>query len=171
MMKIVLTVTGCILLLIPCVVVIGLLLPKAHTVSRAAGYNTTPDKLFTLIAGPQNWRPDVVRYEVVPNSTGRELTQETTRSGETVTYELLDRKPPESIKRRIATPNLPYAGTWSYSLQSHAGGTIVRITENGVVYNPVFRFVSRFIVGHTSTMDAYLRALGRATGQQVQITD
>lgn len=170
-MKIVLTVTGCILLLVTCVVVIGLLLPKAHAVSRAATYKTTPDKLFALIAGPQNWRPDVIRCEVVPDATGRELTQETTRSGGTVTYELLDSKPPESIKRRIATPNLPYAGTWSYSLQPHAGGTIVRITENGEVYNPVFRFVSRFILGHTSTMDAYLRSLGKATGQQVQITD
>ena len=95
----------------------------------------------------QNWRPDVIRCEVVP-ATGRELTQETTRNGETVTYELLDRKPPESMKRRIATPNLPYSGTWSYSLQPHVGGTIVRITENGEVYNPVFRFVSRFILGH-----------------------
>jgi len=171
MMKIVLAVSGCILLLIMCVVVIGLRLPKAHTVSRAAAYKTTPDTLFALIAGPQNWRPDIIRYEVVPDSTGRELTQETTRSGETVTYELLDRKPPESIKRRIASPNLPYAGTWSYSLQPHAGGAIVRITEDGEVYNPVFRFVSRFIVGHTSTMDAYLRALGKATGQQVRITD
>ena len=170
-MKIVLIVTGSILFVFACVVLIGLLLPKAHTVSRAAAYNTTPDKLFVLIAGPQNWRPDVIRYEVVPDATGRELTQETTRNGETVTYELLDRKPPESIKRRIATPNLPYSGTWSYFLQPHAGGTIVRITENGEVYNPVFRFVSRFILGHTRTMDHYLRALGNATGQQVQIMD
>ena len=170
-MKIVLIMTGCILLVVACVVITGLLLPKAHTVSRAAAYHATPDKLFALIDGPQNWRPEVIGYEVVPDASGRALTQETTRNGETVTYELLDRKPPESIKRRVATPNLPYSGAWSYSLQPHAGGTIVRITENGEVYNPVFRFVSRFILGHTSTMDAYLRALGKATGQQVQITD
>lgn len=63
--------------------------------------------------------------------------RETTRNGETVTYEILDGKPPESIKLRITTPNLPYSGTWTYSLQPTGGRTIVQITENGEVYNPV----------------------------------
>ena len=49
--------------------------------------------------------------------------------------------------------------------------TIVRITEDGQVYNPVFRFMSRFVFGHARTMDAYLRALGRAAGQEVEVKD
>jgi hypothetical protein len=117
----------------------------------------------------KNWRPDVLRCEAVPDSDGRELTRETTRDGETIVYELLDRVPSRSIKRRIATENLPYSGTWAYSLQPDGEITIVRITEDGQVYNPVFRFMSRFVLGHTRTMDAYLRALGKATGQEVEI--
>jgi hypothetical protein len=97
--------------------------------------------------------------------------RETTRKGETIVYEVLDRVPPASIKRRIATENLPYSGTWTYSLQHNGESTLVRITEDGQVYNPVFRFVSRFVLGHTRTMDAYLRALGNATGQEVEIKD
>lgn len=162
---------GCVLLVIVAVVVIGLLLPKSHVASRAATYHATAEKLFALIAGPQNWRPDVLRYELVPDKAGRELARETTRNGEAITYELLDGKPPQSIRRRIATENLPYSGTWTYSLQPNGAETLVRITENGEVYNPVFRFVSRFIMGHTSTMDAYLRALGKAVGEEIQITN
>ncbi len=41
-------------------------------------------------------------------------------------------------------------------LAAAAGGTRVRVTEDGEVYNPLFRFVSRFIMGHTATMDRYL---------------
>jgi hypothetical protein len=48
-----------------------------------------------------------------------------------------------------------------------SNGTSVRITEDGEVYNPVFRFVTRFILGETATIDAYLRAMGKATGQDV----
>jgi hypothetical protein len=96
---------------------------------------------------------------------------EITRGGETITYELLDRVPAKSLKRRIATDNLPYSGTWTYSLQPNGEGTVVRITEDGEVYNPVFRFMSRFVLGHTRTMDAYLRALGKATAQEVEIKD
>ena len=97
--------------------------------------------------------------------------RETTRQGYTITYEILDRRPPQSITRRIATKRLPYSGTWTYTLQPDGTRTVVRITENGEVYNPIFRFVSRFILGHTSTIDAYLRALAKATGQEVQITN
>ena len=34
--------------------------------------------------------------------------------------------------------------------------TTLRITENGEVYNPVFRFVSRFVFGHSATIEKYL---------------
>lgn len=170
-MRILLIVIAAVLLLVVAVVGIGSLLPKRHSVSRSAVYRATPEQLFSLIAGPQNWRPDVLRYEAVPGSGGRELVRETTRGGETVTYELVDSAPPRSLKRRIATENLPYSGTWTYALERDGADTVVRITEDGEVYNPVFRFMSRFVLGHTRTMDAYLRALGKATGQVVEIRD
>jgi hypothetical protein len=170
-MKILLIVICGLVLVAAAIIVIGALLPKAHVASRSASYRATPEQLFTLISGPQNWRPDVVRWERVPDSGGRNLTRETTRDGETVTYEMLQSEPPNSIKRRIATENLPYSGIWTYSLQSSGEFTTLRITENGEVYNPVFRFVSRYVIGHTRTIDTYLRALGQATGQQVPIKD
>lgn len=170
-MRIVLIVVASVIVLVLAVVAIGWLLPMRHVVSRSATYRATPELLFSLIAGPQDWRPDVQRSEAVPDAGGRELMRETSRGGETITYEVLDRTPPTSIKRRIATKNLPYSGTWTYSLEHGGDVTIVRITEDGEIYNPVFRFVSRFVLGQTSTMDAYLRALGKATGQDVAITN
>ena len=160
-----------VVLLVLAVVGIGLLLPKRHTASRSASYRATPEQLFSLIVGAQNWRPEVLRCEAVPTADGRELVRETTRGGETITYELLNRIPPTSVKRSIATENLPYSGTWTYSLETSGGTTNVRITEEGEVHNPVFRFMSRFVLGHTRTMDAYLRALGKATGQEVEVKD
>jgi hypothetical protein len=169
--RILLIAVASVILLILAVVVIGSLLPKQHVVSRSASYRATPEHLFSLIGGPQKWRPDVLRCETVPGVGGRELMSETTRDGETIIYELLDRLPPRSLKRRIVTENLPYSGTWTYSLQPTGGITIVRITEDGQVYNPMFRFMSRFVLGHTRTMDSYLRALGKATGQEVEVKD
>lgn len=169
-MRILVIVGITVVVLIVSVVAIGYSLPWRHVVSRMATYRATPEQLYALITGPQNWRPDVLRYEAVSDSGGRELMRETTRNGETITYELSERTP-ISIKRRIATENLPYSGTWTYMLHAEGAVTTVRITEDGEVYNPVFRFVSRFVMGHTSTIDAYLRALGKATGQEVQITN
>jgi hypothetical protein len=170
-MKILLIVVGGLVLLILGVVLTGSLLPKRHVVSRSASYRVTPEHLFGLIAGPQDWRPDLRSYEAVPDGGGRELIRERMRNGETITYELLDRTAPTSIKRRIATPGLPYSGTWTYSLERNGEITTVRITEDGEVYNPMFRFISRFVLGHTQTLDGYLTALGKAVGQDVRIKD
>jgi Polyketide cyclase / dehydrase and lipid transport len=170
-MRILLSIAGVVFVLILGVLVIGSLLPKRHVVSRSASFHATPERLFSLIAGPQDWRPDVLRYETVPDAGGRELMRETTRDNETITYEVLDRIPFKSLKRRIATEKLAYAGTWTYSLQPEGGITVVRVTEDGEVYNPVFRFMSHFILGQTHTMDAYLSALGKATGKDIEVKD
>jgi hypothetical protein len=49
------------------------------------------------------------------------------------------------------------------------GGSELRISENGEIYNVIFRFVSRFVLGYTSTMDTYLRDLGAKFKQPVTI--
>ncbi|HVX85824.1 MAG TPA: hypothetical protein VH253_13670 [Phycisphaerae bacterium] len=41
----------------------------------------------------------------------------------------------------------------------------MRITEDGAVRSPVFRFVSDYVIGETRTMDGYLRALGGKLGE------
>jgi hypothetical protein len=60
---------------------------------------------------------------------------------------------------RIADPDLPFGGTWTYRLTPKGSGTRLAITEHGEVYNPLFRFVSRFVFGHTATVDRFIAAL------------
>ncbi|MGO8757034.1 MAG: SRPBCC family protein [Terracidiphilus sp.] len=168
-MKIVLIVVGILVLLVVCVVVAGALLPKRHVVSRSAVFKATPERLFALVAGNQDWRPDVKSCESFIQDDGRQFQRETPKHGDTILYELQGSRPPLAIQRRIATENLPYGGTWSFALEPAEGGTQVRITEDAEVYNPFFRFVSKFILGQTGTLDAYLTAMGKAVGEDVQI--
>jgi hypothetical protein len=170
-MKIVFVVFGVLVLLVVAVVVTGSLLPKQHVVSRSALFNAAPERLFALVSGSQDWRPDVKSCELIRGDNGRQFQRETSKHGQTVLYELQNSRPPLAIERRIATENLPYGGKWTFSFQPVDGGTRVRITEDGEVYNPVFRFVSRFVLGQTATMDAYMTAMGKATGQDVRVED
>lgn len=170
-MKLLLIAMGTLVALILFVVVIGMLLPKAHTASRSAVFKGTPGQLFALIDGPQTWRSNVKKYEPIPDPNGRRQWRETDDQGHTITFEEVERHPPTLLKTQIVTPNLPYSGTWTLNLEPMDGATVLRITEQGAVYNPVFRFVSRFVIGQTRTIEAYLRDLGKATGQQVEIRD
>jgi hypothetical protein len=168
-MKIVLIVVGVLVLLVAGVVVIGFLLPKRHTASRSAFIKAAPDRLFALISGNQEWRPDVKSCKLITDAGGRHFQRETSRHGQIILYELQESRPPLAIERRIATENLSYGGKWSFVLQPVDGGTRVHITEYGEVYNPVFRFVSRFVMGHTAMLDAYLKGLAKSVGEDVQI--
>jgi hypothetical protein len=169
-MKLVLIGIDTLVALILVVVIIGMLLPKAHTASRSAVFKATPDQLFALIDGPQAWRSNVKKYEPIDAANGRRQWRETDSHGQTITYEAVERHPPTLLKTRIITANLPYSGTWTLYLEPMGGGsTMMRITEEGEVSNPVFRFISRFVIGQTRTIDTYLHDLGTATGEQLEI--
>ena len=167
-MKLTLMIIGALAALAFGIYIVGALLPKSHRVSRSALFHAPIERLFALIDGTQDWRPDIVRYEIVSQTANRRMVRETGSDGSVVTYELQQATPPTSLTRRIATENLPYSGTWTYTLHREAGDSVVQITEVGEVYSPIFRFVSRFIMGQHRSIDNYLRALGKAAGEEAR---
>jgi hypothetical protein len=135
------------ILMIPAIVVaIGAMLPKEHVATGKVLLNASPADVFALIAGPSTWRG--LKYEL--------LTESPLKWRETdITYERVETVPPTRLVNRIADPKLPFGGTWTYEIAPQANGTELTITEHGEVYNPIFRFVSKFIMGHTATIEKY----------------
>ncbi len=86
-----------------------------------------------------------------------------------ITFEEASCDPPRLYRSRIADKKLPFAGTWTWEIAATQDGCTCRITEEGEVYNPVFRFVGTFIIAHTKTIDDYLDALGKKFGERVKI--
>ena len=160
-MKILFVVLGVIIFAIAAVVVVGALLPKSHTASRTAIIRATPEQVFALISGPQDWRTDLKEYKFFDEGD-RHMQREIDKHGQTITYEIVQSQPPSLRKTTIADKNLPFGGSWTWNIQPESDGCAVTITEDGEVYNPVFRFVSRFIMGHTRTIDNYLAMLENA---------
>jgi hypothetical protein len=147
---------GLIVVIVPAiVVVIGSMLPKAHVASSKVLVNASPADVFALIAGPSDWRG--VKYELLNESPLK--WRETESSGDAITYERVETSPPKRIVNRIADPKLPFGGSWTYEIAASGNATELIITENGEVYNPLFRFVSRFIIGHNATIEKYQRSL------------
>ena len=76
-----------------------------------------------------------------------------------ITFVVETSEPPRRLVTRIADPKLPFGGTWTYALTPASGGTTLVITENGEIYNPIFRVMARFVFGYESTMTSYLTNL------------
>jgi len=157
-------------LIVVCLVVyvIGMMLPQSHVASASARYAATPDaiweELTDVLHFPQ-WRKDVTRVEVLPDENGQAGWREYGKQG-TVTYRVVELVPKRRLVSRIADRNLPYGGSWTYELAPDDSGTRLTITERGDIYNPIFRFVSRFVLGYTATMNGMLRAIGTKHGER-----
>ena len=164
-MKTVLVVSAFVVFVAILVVAIGAMLPVQHVASGTATLAASPDEVWRLITdvnGFPAWRSDVKAVERLPDRNGKPVWVEDTTSGR-ITLAVDRAEPPRLLVLRIADPDLPFGGTWTYELSPDGGGTVLKITENGEVYNPLFRFLSRFVFGHEGTIKGYLAALEKRT--------
>lgn len=154
-------IAGALLLMVVVVAVIGWLLPVGHVASRTASVPAAPERVFDVIshveAYPEWWR-DLSRVEMLPSEEGRTRFRQHDSTG-SVVMEVVETAPPTRFVTRIADPDQPFGGTWTWELAPDGAGTRLTITERGEVYNPIFRFMARFLFGYTATMERHLAAL------------
>jgi uncharacterized protein YndB with AHSA1/START domain len=166
---------GTFVALIVLVFLIGSSLAEQHAATRVARFHQSPETIWGVITDysrfPQ-WRKNVTRVEPLPAVNGKPSWREFDKYNHSVPYEIVEWTPPRRLSVRIADPNLPFGGTWTYELTPQAdGNTALRITENGEIHNVFFRFVARFFIGYTATMEDYLKALGLKFNEQTAIED
>jgi len=108
--------------------------------------------------------------EALPPVNGQPSWREFDKYDHSIPYEVVESTPPQHLTTRIADLDLPFGGTWTYEITPQAnGGTVLRIAENGEIRNVFFRFVSRFFMGYTKTMEKYLNALGEKFGEKTTV--
>ena len=150
---------------------IGMFLPRKHRATRIARFHQSPAVIWQTIADYESfpqWRSNVTRVEPMPSSNGLPAHREWNNHGRALPMETVEWDPPRRSVGRIADPKSPFGGTWTMEISDAPGGSTLRITEDGEIRNPIFRFVSRFFMGYTATMETYLRDLGRRFGETVQ---
>jgi hypothetical protein len=146
-MKWVFWILGSFIAVVALVAAAGAMLPVNHKATRRARFRRQPAEVWAAIAREKNFVEDGVPYEVVESEAPRKLVT------------------------RITDSKLPYGGTWTQEIESAPDGSWLRITEDGAVYNPIFRFVSRYIMGHTATIDGSLRTLAKKFGEDLHLED
>ena len=150
---------------------VGTLIPRNHRATSRARLSQPPDLVWPVVrdlAGVARWWPDVKRVEAEPAEAGVERWRQTFRTNFELPIRVVESEPPSRLKTVIeAGPGAPFGGSWTYDVAGVDGGTLVSITEDGWIGNPIFRLFSR-VMGYHGTMDSYLGALGRRFGETVR---
>jgi uncharacterized protein YndB with AHSA1/START domain len=171
MLRVLLIVIGVLVALAAAVVLVGARLPRAHTATRSLRLRRSPEAVWAVLTDLDaypTWRPGLRAITRLSDVDGRTRWREHDRHG-TVTFEVVAAEPPFRLVTRIADAGLPFGGGWTYAIEPTPDGSTLTVTEDGEVYNPVYRFVSRFVIGHTATIDRYLTALAGRFGEPATI--
>ena len=154
-------------LLVGIVALIGSRLPKTHVASRSILLRQSPHDVYAVVRdfdSAPRWRSDLKRIEVDAHPGGPVYFREEAKHG-TVNYELVEDVPAQRMVTRIRDTDLGYSGQWTYLFTPENGGTKVTIREDGEVSNVIFRFMSHYVFGQTSTIDSYLNSLAKRFGE------
>ena len=167
---IVVGVIALVVVLVGVVALIGSRLPKSHVASRSILLHRSPQDVYAVVRNFESapgWRADVKRIDVDVRAGGPVHFREEGKHG-TVNYALVEDVPATRMVTKILDTDLGYSGQWTYMFTPESGGTRVTIREDGEVSNVIFRFMSRYVFGQTSTIDSYLTSLARHFGEDVK---
>ena len=143
-MKWVVFIVGGLLVLVAAVVAVGFLLPRNHKASRT----------LRLTRPPADVWPVLIRATEASD----------------VPVDVLERDPPRRLVTRVSEKEKNFGGTWTITIAPTASGSDVTITEDGWVANPIFRFVSRLLIGHHATMDALLKNVAKTLSEPAALS-
>lgn len=143
-------------------VMIGRSLPQNHVASQTEVLPVPPAQLFQLITDVSqwpSWRDDIKAAEMTGTNTFK-----ATSNGDTIDYTISESVPGKKLVTTISSKGLPYGGNWTYEFVAEGNGTRLTVTENGEVYNPFFRFMSKYVFGHDGTIKKFFVNLKKKTG-------
>lgn len=152
--------------LLAIVAIVALLLPQSHVATRSRTFPQSSERVFAAIGDVRNyakWRPGVREVTVLSDKPPR--WREDGSSGK-VEFELTASDPPRRQVVTIASKDSPFGGRWEYDVTPDGSGTRLTLSEHGEVYNPIFRFMARFVFGYTKTMEDYFAALDKYLASQ-----
>ena len=153
-----------ILIVLACVVGVGLALaiagmfpPQNHVASRTATLAAPPERVFAAISNVNeymSWRSSLNGVETLPDDGKGLRFIEKSGDGE-ILFRVEVLEPNTRMVTRIADPNLPFGGSWTFDLKPNGSGTDLTITEAGEVYNVFFRTMQKLFFSPTKTIETY----------------
>jgi len=142
----------------------GTALPEAHSATMSTTVPAPPAEVFALISDPMRaaeWRSDVTSVSSLGVVDG--LPRYLEQGWDPLTIEIRASEAPTRLVSAVVD-HPDFGGTWTWQLEPVEGGTEVTVTEDGEIYNPIFRVFMVHVFGETATMEGHLHALERHFG-------
>lgn len=167
-MKWILGLLGLVVLAVAVCIGIGyFLVPVDHVASVRAVYAAERDAVWATVSnleGWSQWHEDIDAMERQPDRDGKPYWVMVASWGDMPQYVEESAAPAKLVTVIPEDADIGYVGSWTWELEEVDGGTAVTITERGSVSSPIFRFISRYVMGYHASMRTFHENLGNAVG-------
>ena len=166
-MKRVIIVLGSILGLVAIIYLIGASLPVEHSAAVRIELDQPPEMVWATLTDVEMgtaWRTGLESVRVTSRKGEAPIWTETNSFG-SMTLRTETFEPPRLWVARIEGSG-DFGGTWTYRIEPRDRGSLLTITEDGEVYSPLFRFMSKYIFGHYGTLETFATDLGKHVGSK-----
>ena len=137
-------IAGGLVVLVAGIAAIGSMLPRNHKASRTCGSSDPRPKVWPVII------------------------QATEASD--VPVDVLESHPPHRLVTRVTEKEKNFGGTWTIAIAPTPSGARRHHHRRRLGREPVFRFVSRFVIGHHATMDALLKQVAKTLSEPAALS-
>jgi len=120
--------------------VAGALMPREHVASRTLRVRRAPAEVWPVITS--------------------------LAAASSIPVDVLEQYPPHRLVSRVKETERNFGGTWTIVIAPVPDGSTLTITEDGWVANPIFRFMSRAVIGHHATMDGLLKQVAKTFNEE-----
>src|ERR1041385_1263241 len=154
-MKIVLIFFVVLIALMVIMMLLGRMLPVKHTASQSKLFISSCNEVWNVVTDVTHWK------SWLSDLKDLSITNDSTFVADGVEYAISNSVPGVSFTTTIITKDLPYGGMWHYVFEKEGEGCRLTVTEIGEVYNPMFRFMSKYIFGHDGSLRKFMEVLSK----------
>jgi hypothetical protein len=171
-MKWLFLIVGIFIFVVLSVLVLGLLQPVKHSVTRSVHLKQKPETVFPVLdnsADLPSWSSTVLKVEPLPDRDGKPVVRYTLKwGGMQMIMTQLERTPPTRLVGSMAKQGGPILGTWTYQIVAETDGCRVALTADGELRNPFYRATAR-MRGLDANIIQTLRDLAKKFGESVEV--
>ena len=123
-MRILILITGGLVVLILLLIAVGYALPVDHVATRDVWLTAPPERVFNALREVEKfpaWRSDVKTVEVLATTPALRWRE---RGDNDITFEMETVEPPRRLVSRIVDRSLPFGGAWTYELTGDGAAPI-----------------------------------------------
>lgn len=136
---------------------IGLTISKTHSLTYSINIEKPTELIWNKLRDDlksAEWRNDLKSVEALQRWNNYEAFKEIYKNGGSLNYAIIYKKENEKLIRKIIH-NKNFGGEWIIELRENK----VTITENGEIYNPIFRVLGKIFHDPSKTIVRFLNDL------------